>query len=109
MKDSSLIIIFFIIIILGVIYNQLWISFVIAGALFLVILMPEQKTEKSKTPSVIIKPIKVQRKYKKGETIYPKKMEIKFSSGSYKKEERGPESVGKLIGKSTRWILNLFK
>ena len=109
MNDSSLIITFFIILILGIAYNQLWISLIIGAVLFLLILVPEKKESKKTSPSVIIKPIKVQRKYKEGETIYPKKMEIKFNSGKYKKEERGPEAIGSAIGKSARWLLNLFK
>ena len=109
-EKTNTFIISLIVIILGVIYNQLWLSFVIGAVMLLVLLSPEKKQEqKSQSPSVIIKPIKVQRKYKEGETIYPEKMEIKIKSGGYKKEERGPEAVGKLFGKAARFILNKFK
>ena len=110
MDDSKVLISFFIIILLGFIYNQLWLSFVIAGVLFLLLFVPEKKAPSKSNPNVVIKPIKVQRKYEKGASIYPEKMEITLGErGPPKAWERGPEPIGKAVGKGLKWLFNQFK
>jgi len=105
MNDSKLFVGFLLVILLGFIYNQIWLSFVIGVVLFLMLFIPETKSSSKVSPNVIVKPIKVQRKYKEGASIYPEKMEITLAErGPPKAWERGPEPIGKAVGKALKWL-----
>ncbi len=108
-SDSQLFIGFLVVVLLGFVYNQIWLSFVIGAVLFLMLFLQEEPVKKSSSSSVIVRPIKVQRKYEEGASIYPKKMEIHLAErGPPKAWERGPEPIGKAVGKGLKWLFNHF-
>lgn len=110
MNNTKLLLIFLVIILLGFFYNELWISFIIGAVLLLTMFVqPEPSSAPKPKTGPIIRPIRVQRKYVGAESIYPEKMEIKIHGRPGKREEYGPEAVGKAVGSSLRWVKNLFK
>ena len=112
--DAVTLIIVLIIIILGFYFKQLWISLIFVAVLFVLLLATRSK----KAPSASVptgggarvRPIIVKRKYTGPESIYPKKMVIKYTpKWPSDWREYGPEPVGKAIGSFGRWLKNLFK
>lgn len=112
--DAVTLIVILIAILLGFYFKQIWISLIFVVILFALLLAARSKKAPSapvpRGAEVKVKPIIVKRKYTGPESIYPKKMVIKYTpKWPSDWREYGPEPVGKAVGGFFRWLKNLFK
>jgi energy-coupling factor transporter transmembrane protein EcfT len=113
MEDALTFVIICAVILAGFYLRQIWISIIFALILVLVMIFGR------KTPSAApsgggggpkVRPIIVKRKYVGPESIYPKKMLIKYQPDTPSDwREYGPEAVGNFVGSGAKWLKSLFK
>jgi len=92
-----------ILIFVGLVYNQIWLSIVFFAVLMAALLSGKDSGEKPVATGPKVRPIIVKRKYVGPESIYPKEMKVRVTAEDYGTgmpwKIQGPQRLGEGLGK----------
>ena len=92
-----------VLIFVGLVYNQIWLSIVFFAVLMAVLLSGKESGEKPVATGPKVRPIIVKRKYVGPESIYPKEMKVRVTEEKFGApmpwRVLGPQRLGEGVGK----------
>ena len=113
MEDIVTVVFVCIAILIGFYINQLWLSIIFAVVLLALLFTPSAEGKRAAQAGPKVRPVIVKRKYVGPESIYPKEMKIRITSGAYGTGTpwyvKAPKTIGSGIGGAIKNIADWFK